>query len=227
MKKNIMMRLASFLLVAVLISTSAISGTYAKYVTADTATDVARVAKWGVEVIATDTAFGHFYYGEAGGYGIHTTYEASTDSVASGNGEKVIAPGTNGNMTNIALSGTPEVDVKVTYTANVTLAGWEVVGVNKYCPLKITVNGVVYQIALGTDAAKLEADVEAAIASYTKEYEAGTDLSTVGADALAVSWEWPYESGHDDADTALGNQAADGSAATITLEVTCTVTQID
>ena len=31
MKRNVMMRLASFLLVAVLISTSAISGTYAKY----------------------------------------------------------------------------------------------------------------------------------------------------------------------------------------------------
>ena len=50
MKKNVMMRLASFLLVAVLISTSAISGTYAKYVTQAEGTDSARVAKWGVTV---------------------------------------------------------------------------------------------------------------------------------------------------------------------------------
>ena len=58
MKKNVMMRLASFLLVAVLISTSAISGTYAKYVTADEGTDTARVAKWGVEIEAE--SFGMF-----------------------------------------------------------------------------------------------------------------------------------------------------------------------
>lgn len=227
MKKNVMMRLASFLLVAVLISTSAISGTYAKYVTHDTATDTARVAKWGVTVEATDTAFGHFYYNKANENGIHTTYEASTDSVASGNGEKVVAPGTKGNMTAIKLSGIPEVDVEVTYKANLTLAGWEYVGVAKYCPIKITVNDNVYQIAVGTDASELEVAVENAINEYTKKYPAGTDLSSVGTDALRVSWEWPFESGHDDADTALGNQAADGSAATIALEVICTVTQVD
>ena len=50
MKKNVMMRLASFLLVAVLISTSAISGTYAKYVTTAEGKETARVAKWGVQV---------------------------------------------------------------------------------------------------------------------------------------------------------------------------------
>ena len=52
MKKNVMMRLACFLLVAVLISTSAISGTYAKYVTEGSSKDTARVAKWGVTVSA-------------------------------------------------------------------------------------------------------------------------------------------------------------------------------
>ena len=55
MKKNVMMRLASFLLVAVLISTSAISGTYAKYVTEATAKDTARVAAFGVQVAADFT----------------------------------------------------------------------------------------------------------------------------------------------------------------------------
>ncbi len=50
MKKNKMMRLASVLLIAVMISTSAISGTYAKYVTSGYAEDNARVAKFGVAV---------------------------------------------------------------------------------------------------------------------------------------------------------------------------------
>ena len=53
MKKNKMMRLASVLLIAVMISTSAISGTYAKYVTEGAAQDDARVAHWGVTITAT------------------------------------------------------------------------------------------------------------------------------------------------------------------------------
>lgn len=61
MKKNVMMRVASFLLVAVLISTSAISGTYAKYVTEGSGTDSARVAKWGVVIEAESTMFSQEY----------------------------------------------------------------------------------------------------------------------------------------------------------------------
>ena len=53
MKKNKMMRLASGLLVAVLITTSTISGTFAKYVTTADAKDEARVAKFGVVITAT------------------------------------------------------------------------------------------------------------------------------------------------------------------------------
>jgi len=50
MKKNVMMRVASALLVAVLMTTCAISGTFAKYTTSKTDSDSARVAKWGVSV---------------------------------------------------------------------------------------------------------------------------------------------------------------------------------
>ena len=53
MKKNKLMRAASILLVATLISTCAISGTFAKYVTTGSATNTARVAKWGVELSST------------------------------------------------------------------------------------------------------------------------------------------------------------------------------
>ena len=58
MKKNKMMRAASALLVAVLLTTSVISGTFAKYITEDKGSDEARVAKWGV-VIEADS-FGMF-----------------------------------------------------------------------------------------------------------------------------------------------------------------------
>lgn len=45
MRKNRMMRAASALLVAVLMTTCTISGTFAKYVTSADSTDTARVAK--------------------------------------------------------------------------------------------------------------------------------------------------------------------------------------
>lgn len=47
MKKNKRMRTASGLMIAALLTTSMISGTFAKYTTADAAQDSARAAKWG------------------------------------------------------------------------------------------------------------------------------------------------------------------------------------
>ena len=56
MKKNRMMRLASILLVCVLLSTSVISGTFAKYTSSATTNDSAKVAKWSVLVNDEDVA---------------------------------------------------------------------------------------------------------------------------------------------------------------------------
>ena len=61
MKTNKMMRLASVLLVAVLLSTCAISGTFAKYVTTKEASDSARVAKFGVTITASGKTFAEAY----------------------------------------------------------------------------------------------------------------------------------------------------------------------
>lgn len=55
MKKNVMMRAASALLVAVLLTTCAISGTFAKYTTSTTGSDKARVAYWGFDQNAATT----------------------------------------------------------------------------------------------------------------------------------------------------------------------------
>ena len=83
--------------------------------------------------------------------------------------------------------------------------------------------------------AQLQTAVKNAINSYTKDYAPGTDLSGVGADTLTISWEWPFETGTNDTeklannakDTALGNRAAAGNAATVSLTLATTVTQID
>ena len=116
MKKNVMMRLASFLLVAVLISTSAISGTYAKYVTQDSGADQARVAKWGISLQVVGDLFGVSYKN-----GIVPTAVDEDDAIRvqasdyATKGSNVVAPGTlNAEGMSFGLTGTPEVDYQIT-----------------------------------------------------------------------------------------------------------------
>lgn len=111
MKKNTMMRLASFLLIAVLITTSAISGTYAKYVTQDSASDSARVAKWGVTVLASGTLFGENYFpNSATEYKNEISAEVQNSVDVDANGGNIVAPGTQNSIgMTFAVKGTPEV----------------------------------------------------------------------------------------------------------------------
>ena len=247
MKKNVMMRIASVLLIAVLISTCGISGTYAKYVTTGTATDTARVAKWGVKITSTGMMFGE-HYTKANENAVAVEYTGSVDTQGEVNGiRKLVAPGTKGDMFKVLLSGTPEVAVKVSYVADLVLTGWNITGdwdnndvtpdeTIDYCPIIFTVGGATYGM-YGSSAtntfgsiAVLELAVEEAIAAYTKEYPANVVLSNTGVVEIpSVSWEWPFSTGADNdvKDTALGNMAADGTPATIAITVNTTVEQVD
>ena len=123
MKKNKMMRLASVLLVLTLLSTSVISGTFAKYVTEGSAGDSARVAKWGVVVDASGSLFGEKYYkyvqaDTTNSNKISLSVEDSVTSAVSQNAvnniSNIVAPGTkNDTGITFAVSGTPEVDYAV------------------------------------------------------------------------------------------------------------------
>ena len=96
-----------------------------------------------------------------------------------------------------------------------------------YCPIEVTVGDTTFK---GNDYASVdlfENAVNAKIATYSTDYAAGTNLSTIGANAPAISWAWAFEGNDDAKDTYLGDQAAAGNAATISLDVTATVTQID
>ena len=221
MKKNMMLRTASVLLIAVLMSTCAISGTFAKYVTSAEGTDSARVAKWGVTVTANGQTF-------AKEYDTDDTIFTEAKSVIST--EQVVAPGTEGDMLSVVLGGTPEVAVRVSYTGAFDISdNWLDGDGHYYCPLIVTVNGVNFDGRAYANAADSELSVNNAIGAYSKDYEAGTDLSGVGGDALEISWSWPFSTSADNdvKDTALGNQASIGNYATVTVTVTTTVTQID
>ncbi|MBE6534593.1 MAG: hypothetical protein E7678_06480 [Ruminococcaceae bacterium] len=235
MKKNAMLKIAAILMVAVLLTTCAISSTFAKYTTTGAAgTASARVAKWGVTIDTTITGL------------FVDTYDAdSDDEVISFNGADVVAPGTEGSVTlATSIKGTPEVAVAVTTDADLTLANWEVDSAY-YCPLvfTITLNSVAKTIKTGDviegenvidTAAELETAVEAAIEAATKEYAAGTDLSAATDFDLTIAWSWAF-TGDDVKDTALGNAGlnpVDGSfdvskQATVALSITQTVTQLD
>lgn len=217
MKKNTMMRVASFLLIAVLITTSAISGTYAKYVTTATGSDTARVAKWGVTVTAQGDAFSKTYASETEGYSANTVISDV----------KVIAPGTTGTLADIKVEGTPEVAVEVTYVADLTLTGWALLDGTVYCPVVFKVEGTEYKIGdTYTTTADLETAVEGAIANCKKQYAANASIDT-SSDAPTITWTWAYEAEDNSKDTYLGNQASIGNAPTITLTITTTATQID
>ena len=220
-KKNVLMRSAGLLLVLVLVTSCFVGSTFAKYTVGGTGSDTARVAKFGVNVTANGTMFAREYATDDRSAGTITKSVISTD--------KVVAPGTKGNMASMTLTGTPEVAVRVSYTVNkFELKGWTTDGTTEYCPLVFTVGTASYKIGDAgiTSVSDLQDKVKAAITAYSKDYEANTDLSGVGADSLKVSWAWAFE-GDDAKDTALGSRAAEDKAATVELEITTTVTQID
>ena len=106
MKKNKMMRIASVLLVAVLLSTCAISGTFAKYTSTIAGTDTARVAKWDFKVGGT-TANSSAEFTFDLFKTIKDTDDSAEDDIAPTDGT-VIAPGTQGSF-DIVLNNASEV----------------------------------------------------------------------------------------------------------------------
>ena len=237
-KKNVLMRSAGLLLVLVLVTSCFVGSTFAKYTVGGKGTDTARVAKFGVTITAEGTMFAEEYATDDG-----DVKEIITKSVVST--EKVVAPGTKGNMSSIVLKGKPEVAVRVEYKVNTfELTGWQTgddAATTEYCPLVFTVGDKTYKIGdTGIDTVdKLEAAVKNAIEGCSQNYEANTDLSTANANVKvpSVSWEWAFQGADNGAsttayqtdakDTKLGDRAAEGNAATVTLEIATTVTQID
>lgn len=224
MKRNKLFLLGLFVVFAAVLSLSLVSSTFARYTTTNNGSDTARVAKWGVEItVGNFDAFDAAYAKDDA-----SATTISTVSVVAADSKNVLAPGTTRNLVGLDIAGAPEVAVRVTYAAELTLTNWKVGGTD-YCPLIFTVGTEEYYIGKTgiEDVAQLKAAVEAAIAEYTAEYDANSDLS--GAGAPVVSWKWEIDQATvpgqtNEKDTALGNAA---TAATVTLTITATVTQID
>ena len=231
MKKNAMLKIAAVLLVAVLLTTCAISSTFAKYVaTGEAQSQKAQVAAWGVTV--TSDLSGLF----ASSYNVEDDdYSGEgTVSVNSSTGKLLLAPGTSGSAASASvITGTPEVAVRVATTATVTMTGdWEDENGAFYCPVVFTINGDEFSSLEGhgeyTSAETMKTAMENKIKAATADFAPNTDLSGESID-VAISWTWAFV-GADADDTALGDAAAgvDGAELPeIQIDFQQTVTQIN
>ena len=105
---KIMMITVSVLLSLVLITSSVVSGTLAKYTTTGESSDSARVAKWGITVTS--------------GTELSKSYEKNGTVVVESSDEiNLIAPGTSGCLAWFTVSGTPEVKYNVDFNGAIEI----------------------------------------------------------------------------------------------------------
>ena len=227
MKKNVMMRLASGLLIAVLLTTCAIAGTFAKYTTRVDSNDNARVAYWGFQpqtITITDL--------------FRDTYNTNKIDSVGNPGEDVIAPGASGtasfafiwdDATSVAVTG-PE----VAYTFEVS--------VSENCDPRIKANKNI-QWSLDGVACSSWDEMIAKIKLLSGEPDGICEYSAnslppefnLTKNRHVISWEWlstgaeTYTVGEnnltqDQYDTYMGNM---DTLDEVSISITITATQID
>ena len=253
MKTNKNVKVMCGLLVLVLLTTCVIGTTLARYTTSDSASDSARVAKWGVKfnISGADLFDNEYNVTESNNVGA-VSVSASTNLVAPGTSSANQADGSGSTV--FTITGTPEVAVKIetvmsgitevflaagTYADETTSAAGDYFTLAEdYYPVVFTLrqigdaNGDLGNaVVVGTG--KLD-DIRAALAAYTgAEYKPNTDLGA----RFELTWEWVID-GNDKADTVLGNLAAGNSennnlvagtnySVNTSYTITLTATQID
>lgn len=230
MKKNKAMRLASALLVLTLLTTCAISSTFAKYVTKAEGSDSARVAKWGFEGGSTITITDLFKNA------YDTTVKAGDTPQSD-----VIAPGTKGQATfgftydGAADAAAPE----VAYTFEISTTGSACAeDIQKNTNIKWYLDGALAKADGKTEGSwdALLAAIEALDGNKTgNKYDPNTlpkAFNATDANNHTVSWEWVFETTEgegqpttqDDIDTAMGNK---GKLDEVKLVIAITATQVD
>lgn len=216
MKKNRMLRVAAVLLVAVMLTTSVISGTFAKYTTSATSEDSARVANWGFE--------------RTNSMDLTNLFLGSYQNVVSNNGDDVIAPGTEGSTTFAfaydGANGTTGPEVAYTFEVKVEASCDDAILANGNIQWQLDTNGY------GTWD-EMIADITALSGSETgKQQYAPNTLPAAFTDAdeiHTISWKWIFDEAAgganlDDLDTAMGN---DNDLADCSIKITITATQVD
>ena len=215
MKKNKSLRAAAGIVVAALLTTCLIGGTFAKYTTGAKASTGARVANWGFSSdnsISFDNLFKDSYNG----------------TVKSNDGSKIIAPGTSGSVQfSFAYDDSEGNAPEVAYSFTVAVTG--------DCANEIKANpDIQFRVDNGEFGTwdKMVADLKALSGESdgSKNYEPGQlpEAFTAAGEKHTISWQWLFtDSPETDAqnvvDTAMGNAA---SLAECSLGVSILATQI-
>ena len=217
MKKNVMMRVASLLMVCVLATTCGISGTFAKYVTSTSSDDHARVAVWGINADAVSMNLFRNDYGD----------------VVSKDGDKVIAPGTTG-TSNFSILNTSALAPEVKYEIAIDVSD------SKIAPSVENNPNVVWKLdsgEFGTWDQLMEAILLLSGSDTgSKVYEANEVAPKFATgETHTITWEWKFENDangngsfadEDAYDTALGNAALEQDIL-VELVIKITATQVN
>ena len=187
------------LMLALALATLCLSmGTVAKYATTDSVQDAARVAKFGVEIVAADTST------------FKTEYSSADNSITvkSSNGDKIVAPGTSddGGLA-FTIKGTPEVathiDISLSANKDIFLKLKKDGQDFYYHPIKFTLTNNGDVLATG--------DL-ATIVQTLNDYSAGArnEAFTSVSNDYTLTWKWDYSESPviDEWDTTLGDLAA-------------------
>ena len=197
-KRIVLIMLAILLIAAIAFG----AYTYSKYVTSKEGTDSAKVAKWGFEVTIDDSNNGFStMYGTDG-----TSETVETNAVVKGSAN-VVAPGTNGNVISFSISGTAEVDAKIT----AALSNEKDV----YLTLKkgdtedtVTYRPIVWTLQKDSEEATTYDTIEKlaeAVGKITVDIKAGSSATTAGS--YTIGWKWAFEN----ADVTFGTEPVDAN----------------
>lgn len=126
MKTNKMLRAAAALLILVLLTTGIVGSSFAKYTATGSASDTARVAKWGVTITTSGSLYSDAYAASGAANGnlpAAWNNAAGADSISAAaltKGDNIVAPGTKSNDKGLSfsISGKPEVAVTVETAVN-------------------------------------------------------------------------------------------------------------
>ena len=209
MKKNAMLKIAAGLMVAVLLTTCAISSTFAKYTaSADGTALSATVANWDLTI--TPAGEGLF----------KTTYDGNGDTSVVGTAE-LVAPGTTGTGTlSATVTGSSEVAFSVNGAIVVALENW-----GDKCPLQFKIGSGEWLSQGSQTIDQFEAAIAAAAEAQltTETYAPGTYTGDQIKTSLAISWQWEF-SVDDELDTELGEADTKG---TVTITPSFEAVQVD
>lgn len=207
------MRIAAGVMTAALLSTCAISSTFAKYTSESTGTATARVAKWDILFGEGETTMNKTFTFDLYSTLYDTTASNEETDVKKGDDVKRIAPGTQGSFA-VKITNNSEVTAK--YTVSFAI-GYTVDTANTE-----TVKNVTIPLQFSKDGS----DWKTSIADLNITNTDAVNLAMGGNDTYTVYWKWDYEdatdSSRDENDTILGKAGAE-----IQITATVTATQVD